>query len=444
MADYYGVHPELGTTADLEELVAEAADRGLRILLDLVPNHTSDRHRWFLEARSSRSSPRRDWYVWADPRPDGSPPTNWKAAFGGRAWTYDERTGQYYLHNFLPEQPDLNWWNPEVRAEFDRVLRYWFDRGIAGFRIDVAHKVVKDLELADVPEGSADEGPPAHVPEVHAVLRRWRTLADGYERGRILVGETWVLDVAEMASFYGAGEDELHLAFNFPFILARFDADELSLVVEATEEALPAAAWPAWTLSNHDVVRFATRWGEGDDRKVRCALLALLTLRGTPVLYYGDELGMRETPVTDGEVRDVAGRDGCRTPMQWTGEDAAGFTTPKARPWLPLGDFRSRNVAGQREDPSSTLRLARDLLSLRREAAELRDAPYLVLDGSEGVWAWRRGESVVVALNLADREARLDGVEGVIRVATDRGRDGERAAGSLRLAPWEGVVVLAS
>ena len=461
VADYTGVQPVLGDLEDVEALVAEAASRGMRILFDIVPNHSSDRHPWFLDSRSSRSSRHRDWYVWADPKPGGAPPNNWLSVFGGPAWTYDERTEQYYLHNFLPAQPDLNWWNEEVREAFDDILRFWFARGIAGFRIDVAHAIVKDRELRDnLPLG--DDDPPEvrrfgqrrvysmNRPEVHDVLRRWRSLCDGFDPPRILIGETYVLDLAEMAAYYGSGDDELHMAFNFPFVHAALRARELREVVEATEAVIPPAGWPVWTLSNHDVVRVPTRWCGDDAAKVRCALVALLTLRGTPLLYYGDELGMPETDVPQEYLRDPVGkrgwpeergRDGARTPMQWAAEPGAGFTAPEAPPWLPFGDYAACNVAGQRNDPASVLNLCRDLIALRRSSPDLRRGAYASLSAPEGVWAWRRGRDVVVALNLSDEEARIDGVRGAVQVATDRARDGERVEDRLELHPWEGVVV---
>ena len=426
VADYCAVHPELGTLNDLDRLVGAAGDRGIRVLLDLVPGHTSDRHPWFLESRSGRDAERRGWYVWADGRPDGSPPNDWESTFGGPAWTLDRRTGQHYLHNFLPQQPDLSWAEPGVRDAFDDILAFWFDRGIAGFRIDVAHQIVKDLETR------------VNVAETHEVLRRWRRLADAREPRRILLGETYVLSVEDLAAFYGTGEDELDLAFNFPFLLAPFEAEALGDVVATTERLLPPAAWPVWTLSNHDHVRFPTRWCDGDERRVRCALLVLLTLRGTPVLYYGDELGMEETAIPPERVLDVAGRDGARTPMQWAGEAGAGFTAPHATPWLPLGDHERRSVEAQRSDPDSNLTLCRDLIVLRREFG---GAAYEPLAAPRGVWAWRRGERVVVAVNLADEAAVVDAVEGSVRVGTDRRRDGERVDGRLELGPWEGVVV---
>jgi alpha-glucosidase len=440
VADYLGVHPELGTMDDLDRLVAEAARRGIRILLDLVPNHTSDRHPWFLEARSSPTAARRDWYVWAEPGPDGSPPNDWVSVFDGSAWTLDEPSGEYYLHQFLAEQPDLNWWNHEVRDAFDEILRFWFARGIAGFRIDVAHSIVKDRDLLDA----------GIQPGVHDVHRRWRTLADAQEPRRILLGETHLRELEQMIAFYGTGEDELHLAFNFPFVYSEFDADELAAVVARTERLLPQAAWPVWTASNHDSGRFPTRWCGDDDRRSGLALIALLTLRGTPVVYYGDELGMTEVELPPDRLRDPVGlrrwpddpgRDRARTPMQWSAAPGAGFTDAGAEPWLPLGDHRTRNVEAQRDDPDSLLSLCRELIAFRRARPELRTGAYRELESPPGAWAWRRGERVTVALNLSGGDVVIPGVEGHVAAASPRSRDGERATGSLSLGPWEGVVV---
>ena len=462
VADYCDVDADFGTLADLDRLVAEAEGRGIRTLLDLVPNHTSDRHPWFRESRASRDSPRRDWYVWADPKPDGSPPNNWQSTFGGGpAWTLDDRTGQYYLHNFLPEQPDLNWWNEGVRDAFDEILRFWFGRGIAGFRIDVAHGIVKDRALRDNPPATAEDDVVTrrlgqrrvynlNRPEVHDVLRRWRRVADPYDPPRILVGETYVLDVRRMSAYYGTADDELHLAFNFPFLHAPFSAERLRAVVDATEDALPPAAWPVWTASNHDLGRLATRWCGGDEALGRCALMALLTLRGTPVLYYGDELAMPDGTVPRDRLRDPlglvprrerTGRDPGRTPMQWNAEPGAGFTAGGVEPWLPLGDNRACNVADQSRDRRSPLHLCRDLIALRRRSPALRSGNYESLATPAGVWAWRRGDEFAVALNLSDGDARVEGVDGVIRISTRRDRDGEGVRGRLRLARAEGAVV---
>ena len=445
VSDYCDVQPVLGGLAELDRLVADAGERGIRVLLDIVPNHSSDRHPWFVEARSSRDSPTRNWYVWVDRKPDGSLPNNWVSAFGGPAWSLDESTGQYYLHHFLPSQPDLNWWEEGVRDAFDEILRFWFDRGIAGFRIDVAHGLVKDRELRDNPP----DDPWANNmdrPEVHDVYRRWRRIADGYESRPIFLGETWVDDSERLAAFYGQ-DDELHMAFNFPFVLAPFEVDRLRAVVGDTEAAIPADGWPVWTMSNHDVVRFPTRWCDGDERKARAALVLLLTLRGTPVLYYGDELGMPETELADDDRLDRArftsppGRDGSRTPMHWSGEDGAGFTARGVRPWLPFGRHEELNVDAQRDDPESMLSLARDLIALRRAEADLWEGSYRPLETEGGLWAWRRGERTLVAVNLSDEAVMLDGVDGRIRLGTRRAREGDDVRGRLELEPWEGVVV---
>jgi alpha-glucosidase len=443
VADYCDVHPDLGTLEDMDLLVEEAGKRGIRVLLDLVPNHTSDRHQWFQDALAG--GPHRDFYVWTDE------PNNWLSNFGGSAWTLDERSGQYYLNNFLPTQPDLNWWNEDVREAFDDVLRFWYARGIAGFRIDVCHAIVKDRELRDDPAATPDDHPlvrergtrqvfSMNRPEVHDVLKRWRRLSDP---DRILVGETYVHELEQLIPYYGSGEDQLHMAFNFLFVHAELDAAELRSVVEAIEEKLPAGAWPVWTGSNHDAGRLATRWAGGDEAKTRAALLMLLALRGTPFLYYGDEIGLPDAVLDPAKALDPVphrtgdpsrNRDGCRTPMQWTGERGAGFTDG-AEPWLPFADGRS--VAAQREDPGSTLHLVRDLIALRRERADLHDGAYATLPAPDGAWVWRRGEATVAALNLSDAPVTVD-VAGTVLIGTDRLRDGRPFDG--RLGPWEGVL----
>jgi alpha-glucosidase len=460
VADYCAVHPELGTLDDVDLLVREADRRGIKILLDLVPNHTSDQHAWFVDARSSRSATHRDYYVWADAKPDGSLPNNWVSSFGGAAWTLDDATGQHYLHNFLPTQPDLNWWSNGVRDEFDRILRFWFDRGIAGFRIDVCHMIVKDRELRDNPPTTDDDHWYVRLrgqrpvynacrPEVHDVLRRWRRIADGYEPARVLLGETYVLDPKVMAEFYGDG-DELSLAFNFSFVHAKFDAETLRSVVDETDLAVGDRGWPVWTGSNHDVSRFPTRWCDGDPARVKLALLMLLMLRGTAVLYYGDEIGMPDTAVDRDDLRDpvgqrfwpvYAGRDPARTPMHWTAGAGAGFTAPDAQPWLPLGDVAACNVAAQRHDPDSVLSFCRDVISLRHVIPDLAAGSYVAVQSPPGTWAWRRGDRVLVALNLSDTDQTVASPRGRIRLCTDRSRDEAPVAGQLDLPAWSGAIV---
>ncbi len=459
VADYTGVQPVLGRLGDVDALIAAAAERKIRVLLDIVPNHTSIEHPWFVESRSSRDNPKRDWYVWADPKPDGSPPNNWQSSFGGPTWTLDEATGQYYLHNFLAEQPDLNWWSDEVRDEFDRILRFWFDRGVAGFRIDVVHMVVKDALLRDNPPATDDDHWMVQLtgqrqvyngnrPEVHDVIRRWRAIADSYDPPRILVGETHVFDVDTLASFYGKG-DELNLAFNFLLLHSRFEPEALRTAVEDELSALPTDGWAVWAGGNHDMYRFPSRWAGGDPAKTRCALMMLLTLPGTPFLYFGDELGMADTEVPEERLEDpvgkrlypVYGRDPERTPMPWSPGPGAGFTAPRVEPWLPFGDIAACNVEDQRRDPDSVLSLCRDFIGLRDAVPDLRAGGYTRLAADGGLWAWRRGERVVVALNLGDDPARLDVADGRVRIGTRRERDGERVAGSLALGPWEGAIV---
>jgi alpha-glucosidase len=463
VADYCDVDPPLGTLADAEVLIEEAARRGIRLLLDIVPNHTSDQHPWFVDALSSRDAVHRDWYVWADPKADGSPPNNWVNTFqpDRAAWTFDEASGQYYLNQFLPSQPDLNWWNPEVRQAFDDILRFWFDRGVAGFRIDVAHSIIKDEQLRDNPPATDDDHwwvrmrgqrsvYNAARPEVHDVLRHWRALAETYDPPRVLVGETYVLEPESLAEFYGEG-DELNLAFNFALLHSKFKAADLRAAVEDAERLLPEDAWPVWTAGNHDNHRFPSRWAGGDARKARLALVMLMGLRGTPFLYYGDEIGMLDGDVPVERVLDPVGkfhgvrmgRDPERTPMQWTSEAGAGYSQPGVEPWLPYGDYEAINVAAQRQDPDSTLALTRDLIGLRDAMPELRRGAYATLPSSnDRIWAWQRGERTIVALNLSDDGVTVPDVgPGMIRIATNRTRDEERVDASLQLAPWEGVIV---
>lgn len=440
VSDYRGVHPDLGTLDELDRLIAEAGRRGLRVLLDLVPNHTSDAHRWFHDPA------RRDWYVWADPAPEGGPPNNWASAFGGPAWTLDPSSGRYYLHNFLPAQPDLDWRNEEVRVAFDEILRFWFERGVGGFRIDVAHGLVKDSLLRDNPPAQPGDPPSwlrtgqrplysSHRPEAIDMHRRWRRVAAAYEPDRLLLGETY-LDTVEALLPYVVS-DGLHLCMNFAFVHAPFVADELARIVSRTEALFPAGATPVWHASSHDDGHLASRWCDGDEDAARCALVALLSLRGACILYQGDEIALENVQVPPERVLDVVDRDAGRTPMVWSDDDGAGFTTPGVEPWLPIGS-RQRNVAAQRDEPGSTLTLVRDLIALRR--GPVLAGSYRPVDAPPGVWAFRRSGGALVALNLGDSPTRLDGVDGSILVATDRNRDGERLHGALELRPREAVV----
>jgi alpha-glucosidase len=426
VADYTGVHPMFGTLEDFDRLLDEAHRRSLRVILDLVPNHTSDQHPWFLASRRSRDDPRRDWYIWRDPAPDGGPPNNWLAEFGGSAWTLDEGSGQYYYHAFAVEQPDLNWRNPEVRQAIYDVMRFWLDRGVDGFRVDVIWHLIKDEQLRDNPPNpDYREGvdPPARrlvqaystdQPEVHDVVAEMRDVLDQYDE-RVMIGEIY-LPVDRLVDYYGRGDRQgAHLPFNFHLILTAWDARQIELVVDRYEGALPENAWPNWVLSNHDQPRIASRVGPA---QARVAAMLLLTLRGTPTLYYGDELGMENTPIDDAELQDVRAlnqpgrglsRDPFRTPMPWDGSSGAGFSS--GTPWLPVGDANhARNVEASRDDPTSMLSLHRTLLSLRRQEAALTVGSYRPVPAEGAVLAYERehaGRRLLVALNLSGSPAEL-------------------------------------
>jgi alpha-glucosidase len=472
ISDYCDVDPRFGTLDDFDELVAAAHERGIRVIVDLVPNHTSDRHPWFVESRSDRTSPKRDWYVWADPAPGGGPPNNWRSVFWRRqpeAWTLDPRTRQYYLHSFLPEQPDLNWWNPEVRAAFDEILRFWLDRGVDGFRIDVAHRMARDPDLRDNPAWAlapaeqrihwTDDDAPGDEdwPEVHEILRGFRRTLDAYD-ARMAIGEVFILDPGRLVRYYGADADELHLAFNFSFLRAPWSSGAFRAEVETFERLLPAGAWPDYTLSNHDNPRAVSRYAPGGDlgtgrRRARLAALMLLTLRGTPFLYYGEEIGMADGPIPPERVVDVAGRDPERTPMQWDGSPSAGFTSSD-RPWLPVApETATVNVAAQLDDPASMLAFTRDLIRRRRASPALRRGDLRIVPGMpDDVFTWVReadGERWLVALNFGEAAVSIDppaaeGVagSGTLRAATDPARAvDEPVRLPVVLGPDEGILV---
>jgi alpha-glucosidase len=461
VSDYCDIDPDFGTLDDLDTLVREAGARGIRILLDLVPNHTSDQHSWFVDARSGPEAAHRDWYVWADPKPDGGPPNNWVSIFGGSAWELDDASGQYYLHNFEAEQPDLNWWSAEVRGAFDDIVRFWWDRGVSGFRIDVCNMMIKDAELRDNPPATEDDpldqqfmGVKAVYntdrPEAHDILQHWRTIADGYAAPRLLIGETNVEQLPTLMEFYGDGRNELHGGFNFVFINATLNAEEMRDIVEETERLLPDGAWPIWTGSNHDVSRLATRWAGGDPAKVRCALLILLTLRGTPFLYQGDEIGLTDGPIEQSDLHDAVGlrywpyykgRDAERTPMPWANTAGGGFTSPGVTPWLPMGDPAQCNVADQEADADSVLAFTRRAIACRTGDDDLAVGSYRSLPSPEGTWAFERGDHTDVAVNMSDETRTVTTRAGSVALSTDRTREGTPVDGAVTLAPWTGIVI---
>jgi glycosidase len=429
VAGYCDIDPRFGTLADFDELLAEAHRRDLGLILDFVPNHTSSQHPWFLDSRSSRTSAKRDWYVWRDPAPGpaGGPPNNWISDFGGSAWEWDEATGQYYLHAFLPEQPDLDWRNPEVQAAMYDVLRFWFARGVDGFRIDVLWHIIKARGLPDNPpnpdyrEGMGEmhrvlQSNSTDQPEVHGIAAEMRRIADGFGE-RVLIGEIY-LPLERLVRYYGAEGAGVHMPFNFELIDAPWDARALAKAIAAYEAALPPGAWPNWVLGNHDRPRIADRVGEA---QARVAAMLLLTLRGTPTLYYGDELGLGRVEIPAACVQDPRelrepglglGRDPVRTPMPWDDTANAGFTT--GAPWLPLnGDWAERNVARLDAAPGSVLVLHRHLLALRRAHLALSVGAFALLEASSdapAVLAYERSheaERLLVVLNLGGTPQEL-------------------------------------
>jgi alpha-glucosidase len=404
VANYVDVDRLFGSLEQFDGLIRDAHTRGLRVLLDWVPNHTSNEHPWFSESRSSRSNPRRDWYVWRDAREGGSPPNNWVRAWSEEsAWTWDGATGRYYLHCFLDSQPDLNWANVDVRQTMHDTLCFWLDRGVDGFRMDVVHLLGKDLD-ADDPD---DLKVMSHVPlndvsVTHEYLREIRAVLDEYDNERVSVGEVYLIDPNRVATYYGRG-DELHMSFNFASLYTPWNAEAWRDLIATTEAAMsPVGAWPTWVMSNHDNVRVATRLG-ADDRRVRAAMTLLLTLRGTPFLYAGEELGLRDAIVPPDRVMDPGGRDGCRSPLPWDVDALHGWP---ATPRLPFVDNASQfSVEAQRDDPDSMLRFTKTLLDLRHRDDTLRRGDINGLVASDGVLRFIRhhaGRRVMVVVNFSD------------------------------------------
>jgi alpha-glucosidase len=406
VADYCDVDPIFGNLEDFDALLEAAHARGLKLMIDWVPAHSSSEHPWFVDARASRQSDRRNWYVWRDAGPGGELPNNWKCAFSDApAWTFDAGSGQYYLHSFLAEQPDLNWEEPKVEAAMHEVLRFWLERGVDGFRADVISNIGKDPALASVEEARAKVPPFVfrNEPVTHEYLRRIRALLDTWPGDRAMVGEIPVFDSKEVATFYGAG-DELHMAFNFPPLYAPFEAPAWRERIEVTTGALdPRDAWPTWVLSNHDVPRHRTRYG--NEARARAAAVLLLTLRGTPFLYMGEELGLEDALVPAACKVDPGGRDGCRAPLPWSRAQGHGWGGAPWLPWPP--DAAERSVEAQRDDPGSMLHLYRRLLAARRASPALRLGDFAFLEAPEGLLCWRRdfsGDCRFVVINFEDRE----------------------------------------
>ena len=485
VANYTDVDQLFGTLEDFDRLLAGVHARGLRLILDFVPNHTSDQHPWFLDSRSSRTSAKRDWYLWRDPARDGGPPNNWPSHFGGAGWTLDEATGQYYFHSFLPEQPDLNWRNPAVREAMYAAMRFWLERGAAGrgvdgFRMDVLWLLIKDDQFrSNPPNPDFHRGPDdpamwtllpqytADQPETHEIVREMRALMDSYSGvyPRVLIGEIY-LPVAELVRYYGqpSSAEVPHLAtdvpyllgaqmpFNFHLIQTAWQAEVIAKLIVRYEASLPAGAWPNWVMGNHDQKRLASRIGPA---QARVAAVLLLTLRGTPTLYYGDELGMPDAHIAPDQVRDPAeknqpgigqGRDPERSPMLWDGSANAGFCPDGVAPWLPLSDdWQALNVAAQAADPISMLALYRQLLALRRQYAALHSGSVSEVAADRGVLQYLRSDGATrmqVHLNLTDEAHTVSALPGTIVAASGLDCLGERREGNLWVAANSAVVVL--
>ena len=457
VSDYTDVDPLFGSLGDFEVLLEQAHARGIRVVIDWVPNHTSDRHPWFMESRLGRHSPKRDWYVWRDPDPAGGPPNNWRSTFEtvGPAWTFDRGSGQYYLHSFTPNQPDLNWDNPEVEEAMHDVLRFWLEQGVDGFRLDVIHKIAKDPQLRGNRSDSAGAAELRHDegwPSIHDRLRRIRSVVDEYD-DRMLVGEVHIYDLPRFIEYVRTG-DQLHMAHNFTFMHLPWDAAAMRASIDKFMELSAGRAWPAWFLSNHDHSRMVSRYGEGElgEARARVAAMLLYTLRGTPFIYQGDELGLPDAEIPPESAVDVDGRDPERAPIPWEPPSeagvAAGFST--GRPWLPVvADAERLCVRNQRENPDSLLSLVRHLSWRRRHDGCLQRGEYRSVEAGDGILAYGReldGESLLVLLNFAAEPRGLDhsGLpdRATVELCTDRRRaPGAVALRELELRPNEGLLL---
>jgi alpha-glucosidase len=458
VSDYLDVDPLFGAISDADALVQRAHALGLKVIIDQVWSHSSDQHPWFTESRSSRDNPKADWYVWADAKPDGSPPNNWQAMFGGCSWTWDSRRRQYYLHNFLPEQPDLNVRNPEVQEALLGIARFWLERGVDGFRLDVVNFWTHDALLRDNPPLNLKR-PAArphqfqrHLynrtqPETLHFVGRLRRLLDEY--GAISIGEIEDEEPIKVQKAYTDGPERLHTAYSFTFLRPR--EITTTLVFDAMAQWEGARGWPAWSFSNHDVIRFPTRLADGDPRRTKLMLALLLSLRGTPFLYQGDELGLTHVNVPFERLRDPEaiafwpsgiGRDGARTPMPWSRHaNMAGFTTA-ADAWLPLGaDHAALSVDVQERDEDSVLAFTRRFIAFRRSSSALREGDFVALDAPEPVLAFERrvnGERLLCVFNLGPDPVRRPVSEALHRMSVN---EATLQAGGVSLGAYSALFV---
>jgi len=458
ITDYCAVDPMFGSLDDFDRLVERLHERDIKLLLDFVPNHTSDQHAWFKDSRSSRTSPRRDWYVWVDPAPNGGPPNNWLSRFGGSAWQWDQATEQYYYHSFLREQPDLNWRNPEVRSAMADVLRFWMRRGVDGFRVDASAVLAEDALLRDDPtDPEADETtpPPQRLmrvfsddrPESLHFLEDIRAVIDEFDH-RLLCGEVQG-KTDRIGHFYGNARPRLHLPLNFALLDSPWNAISLQGAIDAYFNAIPDAAWPDWVIGGHDKHRIASKLGQA---QARVLAMLLLTLKGTAFFFAGDELGKERVNIPPAAVQDpfeklVPGydlnRDPERVPMRWDATKNGGFTS--GNPWLPMGEPADRNVADLRNDERSILHLYRDLLQFRKQTPALHSGDYVPMRSRDDVFMYQRhakAERFTVALNLTHEARRIRlGEQGTIVMSTYLDRRDCPPLESVILRPDEGVII---
>lgn len=469
ISDYRAIDPVFGADGDFQRLIEEAHARGIRIIMDLVVNHTSHLHPWFIESRASKDNPKRDWYIWRDGI-NGEPPNNWMAAFGGRAWEWDSETGQYYLHSFLKEQPDVNWRNERLKKAIFGEIRYWLDRGVDGFRLDVVNQFVKDDRFRSNPFTIGPRPRPYDMqrhlydrnrPELHGILREFRALLDRYHE-RMSVGEINAEppgDPVLAASYLGSGDDELHLAFDFSLLFTKWSARRFFEVLKKWDGLIPAKGWPCYVLSNHDQPRAISRYASGNDtmKRAKVAAAMLLTLRGTPFIYYGEEIGMENGRLRRKEIVDPLGkkywpfhpgRDPERTPMQWDSSPHAGFSA--AAPWLPINpDYREINVERSLRDPGSLLNFYKELIKLRREKPALNRGGWRAAAGMTGdvLGYFRETErqSIFVALNFsrATQAIAATGSDGIWKALFSTHKPSGDCFSGLRmkLAPYEVVIL---
>lgn len=463
VSDYTGIDALFGTMEDFDQLLEEVHKRDMKLLLDFVPNHSSSEHPWFLESKKSKDNPKRDWYIWKDPAADGDPPTNWQSVFGGSAWEYDEKTGQYYYHAFLKEQPDLNWRNPEVQKAMMNVLRFWLEKGVDGFRVDVMWHMIKDDQFRDNPPNpdyTEDQSPyEQHLqtyttdqPEVHKIVRQMRAVLDEYDE-RLLIGEIY-LPIQKLVAYYGENNEGAHLPFNFQLVTLPWEAEKIQAAINEYEGAIPEGGWPNWVLGNHDKSRIATRVGK---EQARIAAMLLLTLRGTPTVYYGDELGMEDVHIAPDQVQDPQeknipgkklGRDPERTPMQWDDSRYAGFS--EKEPWLPLMEnYKDLNVEQEKKNEKSMLNFYKTLIQLRQSEPALHIGNYIPVYTKGSLLSYIRSfkeKKYLIVLNLGNAEEKfqpdLPNLNGIIKFSANSSRDEKEIQKKLTMQPNEGLIIL--